>query len=142
MKIITREQALKKGLSHYFTGKPCRNGHIDKRRTKWWDCIACHRDRRRASDKIHAKAKIARTNKRRANKLHATPSWADLDAIKEFYKNCPEGKSVDHIIPLQGKKVCGLHVLENLQYLCKKENSRKHNKFKPMIITSSGGTAK
>lgn len=67
--------------------------------------------------------------KRRAIKLNATPKWADLNAIMEFYKNCPDGYHVDHIIPLQGKNVCGLHVLENLQYLPASENMSKGNKY-------------
>lgn len=66
---------------------------------------------------------------RRARKNNATPSWADLDAIKEFYKNCPAGYEVDHIIPLLGQNVCGLHVLSNLQYLLKTDNRRKGNKY-------------
>jgi hypothetical protein len=66
---------------------------------------------------------------RKAAKLQQTPKWADLNAIKEFYINCPEGYHVDHIIPLQGKNVRGLHVLENLQYLTRSENCSKGNKF-------------
>lgn len=67
----------------------------------------------------------------RVNKPHikrATPFWADISAIKEFYLNCPKGMTVDHIIPLRGKNVCGLHVFNNLQYLTASENSKKHNK--------------
>lgn len=71
----------------------------------------------------------ARDAKRRASKLQQTPKWADLKAIEEFYKNCPEGYHVDHIVPLQGKNVRGLHILENLQYLPAVENIRKSNKF-------------
>ncbi len=67
--------------------------------------------------------------KRRASKLRRTPSWADLDAIKEFYRNCPPGHHVDHIIPLQGKNVSGFHILENLQYLTASENCSKGNKY-------------
>lgn len=68
---------------------------------------------------------------REASKLKATPKWLtqkQLNEIKEIYINCPIGYVVDHIIPLQGKNVRGLHVSWNLQYLTKKENSIKNNK--------------
>ncbi len=58
----------------------------------------------------------------------STPKWANLQAITDFYKNCPEGCHVDHVIPLNGKNVSGLHVLENLQYLPAAENLKKSNK--------------
>lgn len=75
-------------------------------------------------------AKIAANSaKRRAYRLERTPAWADEEKIKEVYKNCPEGYHVDHIIPLQGKTVSGLHVAENLQYLTPEENLRKSNKY-------------
>lgn len=64
----------------------------------------------------------------RRNRL-ATPAWADLVAIKAFYLACPKGMHVDHIIPLRGKNICGLHVLENLQYLDAVENIRKGNRW-------------
>jgi 5-methylcytosine-specific restriction endonuclease McrA len=67
------------------------------------------------------------TARRRAMKLKATPSWCDKDLIKAIYKNCPEGFHVDHIIPLKGKNVCGLHIPENLQYLSSEENIKKSN---------------
>jgi hypothetical protein len=65
------------------------------------------------------------TNKRRAALLRRTPAWADLNAIAEVYRNCPQGMEVDHIVPLQGRTVSGLHVHWNLQYLTKSENCRK-----------------
>ena len=67
--------------------------------------------------------------KRYVTKLQRTVPWADLKAIKEFYKNCPKGYHVDHIIPLQGENVSGLHVLSNLQYLTKSQNSSKGNRY-------------
>ena len=67
--------------------------------------------------------------KRRALKLKATPKFANLNKIKEIYKNCPKGYHVDHIVPLQSKVVCGLHVEWNLQYLTPSENSSKSNKL-------------
>lgn len=70
---------------------------------------------------------------RRARKRKATPSWANLEKIKEFYLNCPKGYAVDHIIPFYNELVCGLHVENNLQYLTKSENSSKGTKFTPYI---------
>jgi hypothetical protein len=67
----------------------------------------------------------------KAARLNRTPSWINLQDIADFYSKCPEGHHVDHIIPLQGEKVSGLHVLENLQYLTASENCSKGNKFTP-----------
>jgi len=65
----------------------------------------------------------------KTSKIQRTVSWSELDKIKEFYNNCPQGHHVDHIIPLNGEKVSGLHVLENLQYLPASDNCSKNNKF-------------
>lgn len=67
--------------------------------------------------------------RRRAAQLQRTPEWADQDKIKKIYENCPKGYHVDHIIPLQGKTVSGLHIETNLQYLTPTENLKKGNKF-------------
>ena len=90
----------------------------------------CRRD-------LSKKLKRAVNAKRNTIKLKACPSWADLAAIKEFYKNCPEGYHVDHIVPLKHKLVCGLHVLENLQYLPAELNLKKSNKFDGTLENNS-----
>ena len=73
--------------------------------------------------------KNAQTAQRRAAKLNRTPDWADLNKIREIYENCPSGYQVDHIYPLQGENVSGLHVSWNLQYLTPTQNQMKGNKL-------------
>lgn len=74
--------------------------------------------------------------KRRAAKLQRVPSWADLKAIAWFYEEAARltkltgiKHEVDHIIPLRGRKVCGLHVEANLQILQKSPNASKGNRM-------------
>jgi hypothetical protein len=55
--------------------------------------------------------------------------WADRKKISDIYAACPEGYHVDHIIPMKGRLVSGLHVENNLQYLLAKDNMEKSNKF-------------
>jgi 5-methylcytosine-specific restriction endonuclease McrA len=78
----------------------------------------------------------ARTARRKAALLRACPAWVDHDQIEEFYamarsltEKTGVPHEVDHIHPLQGEALCGLHVPWNLQILTKSENSRKKNKF-------------
>lgn len=65
----------------------------------------------------------------RAQRLKRYVAWADFEAISKFYADCPERHHVDHIVPLKGKHVSGLHVLENLQYLPASENISKGNGY-------------
>jgi flagellar biosynthesis GTPase FlhF len=84
---------------------------------------------------------IANNALRHANKLQRTPKWLtkeDKAKIKALYiearqRTVARGESwhVDHIIPLQGKLVSGLHVPNNLQILHWKDNLEKHHKFIP-----------
>lgn len=77
--------------------------------------------------------------KRRTRKMSATPCWVGTEeqwAINEVYDLAALRSKVfgfkwhvDHIVPLQGKMVCGLHVLENLQVLPYVDNLKKHNKW-------------
>jgi hypothetical protein len=93
---------------------------------------------------------IANVAKRNAAKLKATPSWLtqeQLDEIADFYTIARmfkmytgEDYHVDHVVPLQGKKVCGLHVPWNLQVLHGKDNLRKSNKLQELNQQGAGYT--
>lgn len=131
MEIINRKEAKEKKLKYYFTGKVCPNNHISKRSTHNATCYACKCESRRKAEKKNRGVANARKARYEYSKIKRTPSWTDLIAITEFYKACPKGMAVDHIIPLQGKNVSGLHVINNLQYLTKSENSSKSNNFEP-----------
>ena len=72
--------------------------------------------------------------KYRAKKIQATPAWADQEGIKDFYFSAKtltdlfhKPYHVDHIVPLQSKLVCGLHVPVNLQVLLGADNLSKRN---------------
>ena len=78
MEIISRKEAKEKGLSFYFTGKPCKHGHIAKRRIANNLCVACQRI---YSDNYWKNNK----DKRRKSLLKSVVKWTkanpELDTI-------------------------------------------------------------
>lgn len=177
----TPKEALAVGSRFYFSGVPCVNGHLAKRKVNARYCPLCqtqhalkHRrkdpermrqywaerrkarreqiseygKRRRAEDRErdfavrdrYRRANLdkdaAKTMRRKAAKLKAIPPWCDLGEIARIYAEAARitaetgvPHEVDHIHPLQGKMICGLHVHTNMQILTKTENSRKKNLF-------------
>lgn len=192
---VTKEQAIEEGLTRYFTGKPCKRGHIAERSTNDSTCVQCiaevyrskkpkklrkimteankkqkHREyyqankehwKKVSNDRYHnlseedKKIHIARAKDNykkhehkykgkqqayiaeyRVRRKRQTPQWADQEAINKIYQRCYELNqmwdtrlTVDHIIPLNGKKVCGLHCEANLQLLDHQLNCSKSNKL-------------
>lgn len=97
-----------------------------------------NKERRLAKRKEWYKTPTARALNREsaAAKRRAACSWADKDLIKQFYllatvltRESGTKYHVDHIIPLRGKLVCGLHHHENLRVISAQENVVKNNKF-------------
>ena len=78
----------------------------------------------------------AKTRQRQAAKLNATPLWANTALIALYYatrqyltQDTGFDWHVDHIVPLQGRNVCGLHVHFNLRVIPAKDNLSKSNHF-------------
>lgn len=102
------------------------NKEVCAQRVKDWE--------KRNKDRCRAKY-----SRRRTAKLKAIPSWLtneqkqEIDLIYSHARDCEivsgEKYHVDHIIPLQGKNVCGLHVPWNLQVLPADLNFSKGNRF-------------
>lgn len=189
----TKREAKALGVSFYFTGKPCKHGHLEKR-SIFDGCRGCKRnrkrtplakERRREHKKRWSKTPAGRASKkaRRLRRLEAiksdpvlleahklkrrearkryhaspsgkrkrrlrdarrdkrvvkaTPKWCDIRSLDLFRDGCPDGHHVDHIIPLNGEVVCGLNVVENLQYLPAQENIQKSNKIDPLTLEAS-----
>ena len=89
--------------------------------------------------KANPEKTIAYKASRRARKKQAQPPWLTEEHINQIidkYKNSKHMKKltgiehhVDHIVPLKGENVCGLHVPWNLQVIPAKHNLEKHNHF-------------
>jgi hypothetical protein len=184
----TRKEAQTTGAKYYFTGEPCKHGHVAPRKTKGV-CVECMKveweealqkratyfaeynksDAGQAAKERYYQANrgavIARAqarlpeekrayrnawkannpvqvladNKvRRRKHRQATPPWLtrkQKTEIRQLYqiaitmsRTTGEPYVVDHIVPLRGEDVCGLHVPWNLRVVTREENLRKSNK--------------
>ena len=110
-----------------------------------------HENFERIKEKKYARDKLWReknkgiinfhTSKRYTARKQRLPIWLteeNKQQIKLMYmlatiltKSTGYEWQVDHIIPLQGKNVSGLHVPENLQVIERSMNSKKRNKYEP-----------
>lgn len=187
----TRAEAKAAGAAYYFTGLPCKHGHVAPRKTKgvcvecmrqeWADSAAKRADyftsynkseagqkskkryyaenrdavierakqRPLEAKQVYRKRHKARNpelyrelvNVRRRRMRHATPAWLSPEQkmelrmpyrlAQELTKRTKQKHVVDHIYPLHGETVCGLHVPWNLQVLPFDENAEKSNALPP-----------
>jgi len=129
---VNKERIVKHDRARYEANK-----HIILERGKLYREL--HKDKIAAYQKENPGNVNARMAKRRASKISATPNCLtkeDFIRIAEFYVESQRLEiltgvkhHVDHIVPLQGLTVCGLHVPWNLQVITAIENMRKSNKF-------------
>lgn len=112
----------------YAVGREYRLRNIDRRLASFAEYVKNNRERF-----------LALSRKRYATKLNATPPWfSELDELTfiEAYDLARLRRDmygfawhVDHVIPLQGKTVCGLHVHNNIAVIPAVENLRKRNRY-------------
>ena len=101
-----------------------------------------NKERRKAQKKAHNAAHPYKRNmwasNKRAKKMERTPLWADMNEIQKMYRLAhilteasfsDTEYHVDHVIPLQGDIVSGLHTHINMQVLTADANRRKWNRY-------------
>lgn len=88
--VISRAQAKRVGLTQYFTGKPCKHGHIAPRRTHNGECTACTVAYVRGKGKEVKRQQALRW--KRANKEHCTKYSRDFAKRKPWHKAANTGK--------------------------------------------------
>ena len=114
-----------------------RPDRIEKTRESERKYKAANKHTIRAEYEKNKPAYFERAARRRTTKKQATPAWADIEAIREYYRAARAFRKygydfhVDHIVPLKSPLVSGLHTEANLRLLPGAENRSKHNRFWP-----------
>jgi 5-methylcytosine-specific restriction endonuclease McrA len=153
--VIGLKQARAAGLRHYFTGVPCKRGHIDKRHTSNGSCLKCDQEKqrvaqwhkhnqeqhnansRRWAEKNRTKfreTKRLSNNRRRAQKHQSggTHTAADLAEILKAQGNrCSYCRTSFDLVKKQVDHIVplslgGTNGRANLQYLCRSCNQSKN----------------
>jgi hypothetical protein len=95
-KIIARANALERGLSRYFTGKPCKHGHVTERQVSNRNCAACsnivhhryqHSPKGEETVRRYWQSSKGRENKRRMNQ---SPKGREANWS---YRQTPKGEA-------------------------------------------------
>lgn len=78
--IISRKEAKEKGLIHYYTGKPCKHGHISLRQVCDWGCTFC------------VKLRSQHPNTKKKNKEYAIKNYDKIRQWQKIYENTADYK--------------------------------------------------
>lgn len=113
-----------------------KKSNYDKKRRKSDGEKLREYDRLRAKEPSRRASHAESSRRRKMIVKQQTPAWADKDSIAQMYKLAQKWSDlfgvnyhVDHIIPLRGENICGLHVENNLQLLGASLNVAKSNGF-------------
>ena len=77
MKVISREEAKNRGFTRYFTGKPCKRGHVAERDVSNWTCVEC--------SKISQK-NIYRENPEPKKRNRKKNYWSDPESHRQWHR--------------------------------------------------------
>lgn len=140
--VRNKQSILELRKEYYEENKDKVAGNVKSYQERNKDKIACYQVEYRANNKFRLNAL---KRKYEMSKLQATPKClidSDFAAMSEFYKEAEllskQGSKfhVDHIVPIQSKLVCGLHVPWNLRVIHFKDNLSKSNKLDESLLDS------
>ncbi|AZB63857.1 hypothetical protein EBL87_08950 [Cereibacter sphaeroides] len=175
MQVVSRKEAQAAGATHFFTGRPCRHGHVALRYTSNKRCVKCayegygegrwrHREQARtrgdqfysgrpcpqghtkryassgvcvecAKDRGLARSRAIRRSRPAWFSGHDAAAISRMRRIAEVMTEATgEPWEPDHILPLGGRNVCGLHVAANIQAMPRRLNRRKSNRIDEMEV--------
>jgi 5-methylcytosine-specific restriction endonuclease McrA len=118
MDIIGRKAAKAAGLKTYFTGKPCKRGHIGPRYVSRGNCVQCDNRRNRESYRNNLEARKIRGKKRYDNNKEIL-----LTRAKIYKHNNPDkGRAIKHARRARKLQVGGRHTAEDIAHLLKTQN--------------------
>ncbi len=145
---ISRAEAAECGLSRFYTGKPCRAGHVAERYVGNKHCVACNAEKTRLRERqrglLDPSYRMFRSVQRRSGQVLLGRVRASLavDCDHQFLRDYIERKftegmcwgnygqwEVDHKDPLSAgrtlRELVGLCRWPNLQPLWKRDNQMK-----------------
>lgn len=128
-----RPCAVKVAGEWYLANKDRKRAYDAKRRVEKRELYRAASKRWREA---HPEIKRADTNARRRRLRNQMPAWVSPAMLKGFYEQAQRVSAclgiphhVDHVVPLRGRRVTGLHVAENLAVIPQAVNARKRNHY-------------
>jgi len=129
MNIISRKEAKSQGLKRYFTGKPCKRGHIAERGVCNSGCISCKQQRIKENPEreseyyrrwYQSNIEMGREKSRRWAK--SNPEKARKKARRWYQTNPEKGKAKSHLQRARRNNAKGSHTAADIRWLLDKQN--------------------